>query len=167
MRALVASAPEVTHIKRTRTELIRGIVARILTRFTFRAIHHLRKPSLITIEVLMSTQVRSYSKINLGLVIGPVRPDGFHGLTTLYQTLQLHDLVTVEAARLPDAKPTSIRIACNHPGVPTDARNTAWRMVEKALTVLTRSLPKCTSTSTSDCPCREGSVLARPTRWPL
>ena len=47
----------------------------------------------------MSTLVRSYSKINLGLAIGPPRPDGFHGLTTLYQTLELHDLVTVEAAR--------------------------------------------------------------------
>ena len=35
-----------------------------------------------------------------GLGIGPVRGDGFHGLTTLYQTLELHDLVTV-AARLP------------------------------------------------------------------
>ena len=45
----------------------------------------------------MSTIVRSYSKINLGLAIGPVRPDGFHGLTTLYQTLGLHDLVTVSA----------------------------------------------------------------------
>ncbi len=47
----------------------------------------------------MSTLVRSYSKINLGLAIGPVRPDGFHGLTTLYQTLELHDLVTVSAVR--------------------------------------------------------------------
>ena len=45
----------------------------------------------------MATRVRSYSKINLGLAIGPVRADGFHGLATLYQTLALHDVVTVEA----------------------------------------------------------------------
>ena len=45
----------------------------------------------------MATRVCSYSKINLGLAIGPVRADGFHGLTTLYQTLDLHDLVTVRA----------------------------------------------------------------------
>jgi 4-diphosphocytidyl-2-C-methyl-D-erythritol kinase len=44
----------------------------------------------------MATRVRSYSKINLGLAIGPVRADGFHGLVTLYQTLGLHDWVTVE-----------------------------------------------------------------------
>ena len=47
----------------------------------------------------MATRVRSYSKINLGLAIGPVRADGFHGLVTLYQTLALHDVVTVEAGR--------------------------------------------------------------------
>jgi 4-diphosphocytidyl-2-C-methyl-D-erythritol kinase len=84
----------------------------------------------------MPTQVRSHSKINLGLAIGPVRPDGFHGLTTLYQTLELHDLVTVQATRLADGKPSTIAISCNHPGVPTDARNTAWRIVEKALAFL-------------------------------
>ena len=78
----------------------------------------------------MATRVRSYSKINLGLAIGPVRPDGFHGLTTLYQTLDLHDLVTVSAKR---AGETQISLTTNHPFVPRDGRNTAWRMVERAL----------------------------------
>ncbi|MBB5340454.1 4-(cytidine 5'-diphospho)-2-C-methyl-D-erythritol kinase [Tunturiibacter gelidoferens] len=78
----------------------------------------------------MSTRVRSYSKINLGLAIGPVRSDGFHGLTTLYQTLDLHDLVTVKARR---ASATRISLMTNHPFVPRDGRNTAWRMVERAL----------------------------------
>jgi 4-diphosphocytidyl-2-C-methyl-D-erythritol kinase len=81
----------------------------------------------------MSTRLRSYSKINLGLAIGPPRPNGFHALTTLYQTLEFHDLVTVSATLLESAKPTSIRLTCSHPGVPTDNRNTAWRMVEQAL----------------------------------
>src|SRR5882757_5081602 len=81
----------------------------------------------------MSTQVRSYSKINLGLAIGPVRPDGFHGLTTLYQTLDLHDLVTVSANRLASGAETRISLTTNHPFVPRDARNTAWRMVERCL----------------------------------
>jgi 4-diphosphocytidyl-2-C-methyl-D-erythritol kinase len=79
----------------------------------------------------MSTRVRSYSKINLGLAIGPVRPDGFHGLTTLYQTLDLHDLITVKARR---ATATRISLTTNHPFVPRDGRNTAWRIVERALT---------------------------------
>jgi 4-diphosphocytidyl-2-C-methyl-D-erythritol kinase len=55
----------------------------------------------------MATLVRSYCKINLGLAIGPPWPDGFHGLATLYQTLALHDVVTVEAKRIEAAPPTS------------------------------------------------------------
>jgi 4-diphosphocytidyl-2-C-methyl-D-erythritol kinase len=51
-------------------------------------------------------------------------------LTTLYQTLDLHDLVTVSAKR---AAETTISLTTNHPFVPRDARNTAWRMVEKCL----------------------------------
>ena len=81
----------------------------------------------------MSTRVRSYSKINLGLAIGPVRADGFHGLTTLYQTLDLHDLVTVTARPLASGADTQITLTTNHPFVPRDGRNTAWRMVERCL----------------------------------
>src|SRR5580698_7827938 len=79
----------------------------------------------------MSARVRSYSKINLGLAIGPVRADGFHGLTTLYQTLDLHDLVTVSARR--GGVEAKISLTTNHPFVPRDGRNTAWRMVERCL----------------------------------
>src|SRR5947209_7621677 len=81
----------------------------------------------------MATRVRSYSKINLGLAIGPARADGFHGLVTLYQTLALHDVVTVEANRRTGTGESQIVLTTNHPGVPTDERNTAWKMVERAL----------------------------------
>jgi 4-diphosphocytidyl-2-C-methyl-D-erythritol kinase len=81
----------------------------------------------------MPTRVRSYSKINLGLAIGPVRPDGFHGLMTLYQTLDLRDLVTVTARRLANGMETRISLTTNHPFVPRDGRNTAWRIVERTL----------------------------------
>jgi 4-diphosphocytidyl-2-C-methyl-D-erythritol kinase len=78
----------------------------------------------------MGTTVRSYSKINLGLAIGPVREDGFHALTTMYQTMELHDLVTV-AAR--SAEQTRITLTTNDARVPTDGKNTVWKMVEGAL----------------------------------
>ncbi len=81
----------------------------------------------------MPTRVRSFSKINLGLAIGPAREDGFHALTTLYQTLDLHDVVTVSARRAPA---TTITLATNYPFVPNDGRNTAWKMVERCLTRL-------------------------------
>ena len=97
----------------------------------------------------MATRVRSYSKINLGLAIGPVRADGFHGLATLYQTLALHDVVTVEARLAPGSKiegrgsredgeragvgRSTIALTTNHAQVPVDERNTAWKMVARAL----------------------------------
>lgn len=78
----------------------------------------------------MATRVRSYSKINLGLAIGPARADGFHALTTLYQTLDLHDVVTVTARR---ATGTHLVLTSNHARVPLDGRNTAWKIVEQCL----------------------------------
>ncbi len=81
----------------------------------------------------MPTRVRSYSKINLGLAIGAPRPDGFHGLATLYQTLALHDVVTVSARR---AERTTLSLRSNDIRVPCDQRNTAWKMVEKSLKAL-------------------------------
>ena len=81
----------------------------------------------------MPTRVRSYSKINLGLAIGQPRPDGFHSLSTLYQTLALHDMVTVSARA---ASQTRLALSSNDPRVPCDGRNTAWEMVEKSLAYL-------------------------------
>jgi 4-diphosphocytidyl-2-C-methyl-D-erythritol kinase len=81
----------------------------------------------------MPTTVRSHTKINLGLAIGGNRPDGFHQLTTLYQTLELHELVTIEAR---PAGTTRLTLSSTHPQVPTDAGNTAWRIVERYLEAL-------------------------------
>ncbi len=74
--------------------------------------------------------VCSFAKVNLGLRIGPPRPDGYHDLSTLYQTIALHDEVTVEAEV---ASVTSITLSSNDPRLPTDSRNTVHRMVSAAL----------------------------------
>jgi len=81
----------------------------------------------------MPTVVRSHAKVNLGLFLGPPRPDGFHALATVYQTLEMHDLVTVTAKR---SGTTTLRITSNDPRVPTDQRNTAWKMIDLALEAL-------------------------------
>ncbi len=79
------------------------------------------------------TTVRSFAKINLGLRIGPPRPDGFHHLHTLYQTIGLHDDLTVSASM---ATETQITLTSNDGRVPTDSRNTVWKMVELALAAM-------------------------------
>jgi len=78
--------------------------------------------------------VRSYAKINIGLVIGPCRDDGFHELRTVYQTLALHDVIKV------DAKPsgTGIEIRCRNPRVPADETNTCYRVAERVSKLLKR-----------------------------
>jgi len=81
----------------------------------------------------MPTKVRSHAKINLGLAIGAPRPDGFHALSTVYQTIEVHDTVTV-SARLAPA--TVLRLTSNDERVPTDARNTAWKITALALEAL-------------------------------
>jgi 4-diphosphocytidyl-2-C-methyl-D-erythritol kinase len=78
----------------------------------------------------MPTRVRSHAKVNLGLGIGAPRGDGFHALVTVYQTLEVHDTVTVSARS--SAEP-AIRIRSNDARVPQDSRNTAWKMAELAL----------------------------------
>ena len=80
----------------------------------------------------MSVTLRSFAKINLGLSIGPSRLDGFHALTTVYQTIALNDLLTVTATR---AEATRIALTSNDARVPLDGRNTAWKIVERALDV--------------------------------
>src|SRR3984885_14761848 len=87
------------------------------------------------------TIVRSHAKINMGLFLGPPRPDGFHELVTVYQTLEMHDLVTVKAKL---AGTTSLRITSNDLRVPTTEnhlaeRNTAWKMIALALDALETS----------------------------
>ena len=97
----------------------------------------------------MPVTLRSCAKVNLGLAIGPARPDGFHALTTLYQTIEAHDLLTVEVSRVPgrvfnqlpgqapdkgSSGPVGpVRLTSNDPRVPLDARNTVWKMLAQAL----------------------------------
>src|ERR1700679_3520682 len=81
----------------------------------------------------MPTRVRSHAKINLGLYIGAPRPDGFHELVTVYQTLEMHDFLTVTAR---PASQTAIRITSHDTRVPSDSRNTAWKIVELTLQTL-------------------------------
>ncbi len=76
----------------------------------------------------MTVTIPSFAKINLGLRIGALRPDGFHELRTVYQTIALHDVVRVSVER-----GSGIEIRCDDPRVPTDSTNTCWWIVERAM----------------------------------
>jgi 4-diphosphocytidyl-2-C-methyl-D-erythritol kinase len=40
-------------------------------------------------------RIRSFAKINLGLEVFGLRPDGYHNIRTLFQSIELHDRVTL------------------------------------------------------------------------
>jgi 4-diphosphocytidyl-2-C-methyl-D-erythritol kinase len=84
----------------------------------------------------MPVTVRSFAKINLGLSIGPLRPDGFHDLRTVYQTIALHDLIRVQVGRGSGIDNRGIEIRSKDPRVPADKTNTCYRIAELAMAAL-------------------------------
>ncbi|MCE1179109.1 MAG: 4-(cytidine 5'-diphospho)-2-C-methyl-D-erythritol kinase [Micrococcales bacterium] len=70
-----------------------------------------------------ATTVRVPAKVNLELLVGPARADGFHSLSTVYQAVSLFDDVTVESA---DDWSVVVRGA-QASFVPADATNLALR----------------------------------------
>lgn len=67
--------------------------------------------------------LKARAKINLMLEIGERRPDGFHELETVFQTIDLSDELAFEAA-------DEFRIQSDDPDLPTDRRNLIWRAAE-------------------------------------
>jgi 4-diphosphocytidyl-2-C-methyl-D-erythritol kinase len=79
----------------------------------------------------MTVALRSFAKINLGLYIGPLRSDGFHELRTAYQTIELHDRLTVRVA-----KGEGVEIRCADERVPKDSTNTCYRIAQRTMAAL-------------------------------
>ena len=74
----------------------------------------------------MSTAVRSFGKINIGLMIGARDDDGYHELRTVYHTVELHDTIKIDSK-----SGTGIEIRCKDPRVPADETNTVYRIAER------------------------------------
>ncbi len=74
---------------------------------------------------MTSVTVRVPAKINLQLAVGPLRPDGYHGLVTVFHAISLFDQLTVTPADQ-DAVTVAGQGADQ---VPADADNLALRAV--------------------------------------
>jgi 4-diphosphocytidyl-2-C-methyl-D-erythritol kinase len=79
--------------------------------------------------------VRAFAKINLDLRVLGTRPDGFHELRTVFQSISLHD--TVEC--IPRGGPFAIE--CAAAGVPLDQSNLVWRAADALWRALRRHPP--------------------------
>ena len=74
---------------------------------------------------MTSVTVRVPAKINLQLAVGPLRPDGYHGLVTVFHAVSLFDDLTVTPAAADTVSVTGEGAAL----VPADADNLALRAV--------------------------------------
>jgi 4-diphosphocytidyl-2-C-methyl-D-erythritol kinase len=64
---------------------------------------------------------RAHAKVNLDLRVLGTRPDGYHELRTVFQSIALHDTITAQEKAGPFV------LKCRTPGVPLDDRNLVWR----------------------------------------
>lgn len=71
--------------------------------------------------------VRVPAKINLSLSVGPLRPDGYHELVTVFHAVSLYDEVIARAARGLSLTVDPLRRDSDVSGVPEDERNLAWQ----------------------------------------
>jgi 4-diphosphocytidyl-2-C-methyl-D-erythritol kinase len=70
----------------------------------------------------------SYAKVNFTLDVLSPRPDGYHNMASVLQTVSLADTITLTRRAEP-----GITLECDTPGVPSDHTNLAYRAAEATL----------------------------------
>lgn len=78
----------------------------------------------------MSIIETAYAKINLGLRILGRRPDGYHSLLSIFQTIDLADILELSLSGTPG-------LSCSAPGVPTGKENLVLKAQELVRTYFT------------------------------
>jgi len=73
---------------------------------------------------MQKLHLQAHAKINLFLDVLYKRPDGYHEIETVFQSIGLHDNLTLRKIK------KGIEIRCAHPQVPSDASNLAYRAAE-------------------------------------
>ena len=115
--------------------------------------------------IVTSVTVRVPAKTNLQLAVGPLRPDGYHGLVTVFHAIGLFDMITVAAAAA-----DSVTVTGEGAGqVPADGDNLALRAVRALRAVVAAQAgPGVAVQSSSGFPSRRGWPAAARTprrRW--
>ncbi|MEJ2369031.1 MAG: 4-(cytidine 5'-diphospho)-2-C-methyl-D-erythritol kinase [Acidobacteriota bacterium] len=73
---------------------------------------------------MIRMRYKAHAKINLGLEVLEKRPDGYHEIRTVYQSIALADALEFHPAR-------DITLGCSDPSLPTDERNLVVRAALK------------------------------------
>lgn len=72
--------------------------------------------------------LQAFAKINLGLRVLGQRPDGYHEIDTVFQTISLHDTITLTVTDSPQ-----IVLSCDERSLLTDAENLVYRAAQALL----------------------------------
>ena len=70
--------------------------------------------------------LRAFAKINTGLKILRRRPDGYHEIRTIYQTISLHDRLGISVSKAGKG----IAVDCDNPAIPGGQGNLVYRACE-------------------------------------
>jgi 4-diphosphocytidyl-2-C-methyl-D-erythritol kinase len=81
--------------------------------------------------------VRAYAKVNLDLRVLGNRPDGYHEIRTVFQSVALHDTL------LCLTRPGPFALRCRTSGVPLDESNLVWRAASALWTAAGRPGALC------------------------
>ena len=73
-------------------------------------------------------RVRAFAKINLSLRVLGVLADGYHELRTIFQSISLHDTLSIRRVRGP------FWLVCDEVACPADSTNLVWRAAEAVWT---------------------------------
>ena len=77
-------------------------------------------------------RARAFAKINRSLRVLGTRADGFHELRTIFQSIALHDTLTIRSI------PGPFRLTCNDPACPVDETNLVARAAARMWTAAGR-----------------------------
>jgi 4-diphosphocytidyl-2-C-methyl-D-erythritol kinase len=75
-----------------------------------------------------SVRLPAFAKVNLRLHILGRRPDGYHELRTIFQTISLHD--TLKLSITPGPSGGEFSLSSNDPALPLGRDNLVWRAIE-------------------------------------
>src|SRR5882762_6836788 len=73
-------------------------------------------------------RVRAFAKINLSLRVLGMLADGYHELRTIFQSISLHDTLSIRRVRGP------FWLVCDEVACPADSTNLVWRAAEAVWT---------------------------------
>lgn len=76
-----------------------------------------------------SVTLQTPAKINLSLDITGKRPDGYHTLRSVFQTVGIYDTLTITKT----APGQPMTLTCSDPAVPCDERNLVWKAAVRLL----------------------------------